>query len=100
MNGAASKITACLVGMVVGAVLVLAAGTVGATRADASSIVVAAKCQTDESIKGHPCFWDARHQGNGEGHSFRRSMNGTIVRVSHRRAHCMVRPHVPGSCPR
>ncbi len=158
---AAQRITVALLGMVVGAVMVLAAGVIGATRADAdggwktcpvsdapapltrcvwdakhsgdgasnsylvrrngeirlishrkahrllygdggigTAVAVAAKCSSDEGgIKGQSCFWDARHQGNGQGRSFKRRWDGTIKYVSHARAHCMTRLHVVGSCP-
>lgn len=98
---AAQRITVALLGMVVGAVMVLVAGVVGATNADAdtgigTAVAIAAKCSTDEGgIKHHPCF-----QGNGIGKSFKRRANGDVVYVSHRRAHCMTRTHVVGSCPK
>lgn len=34
-----------------------------------------------------PCVWDARHTGNGVGHSFFLKKNGHIVYLPHRLAH-------------
>lgn len=33
------------------------------------------------------CVWDARHMGNGTGHSYLATRKGRIVYISHRRAH-------------
>lgn len=99
----AQRITVMLLGMALGAAMVLTAATLGAARANADTEgvgVIAAQCRTDEGgIRHHPCFWDARHQGNGEGRSFKRRWNGTVKYISHARAHCMTHWHAPGTCP-
>ena len=33
------------------------------------------------------CVWDARHMGDGNGHSFIRRASGELVYVTHARAH-------------
>jgi hypothetical protein len=33
------------------------------------------------------CVWDAKHMGNGEGHSVLIRRDGTVVPITHRRAH-------------
>lgn len=42
---------------------------------------------------GWVCVWDAKHQGNGRGHSFiaksKRGEDPRIVRISHRAAHML-----------
>lgn len=55
-------------------------------------------CLTDEGDQPGPCVWDARHMGNGEGHSFFISKRDRYWRIAHARAHCMVRWHQPGTC--
>lgn len=34
-----------------------------------------------------PCVWDAKHRGNGLGHSFILRRDGRIHYINHRRAH-------------
>ena len=43
-------------------------------------------CRNDEPVGG-PCVWDARHQGNGTGKSFRVTRSGTVIFLTHREAH-------------
>ena len=50
-------------------------------------------CATDEGSDGQgsrPCVWDARHQGNGQGHSFIVRRDGRVQRISHARAHAFI----------
>lgn len=45
-------------------------------------------CETDEAeVWVAPCVWDARHQGNGIGKSFRTRQDGTVKFIKHHRAH-------------
>ena len=55
-------------------------------------------CPTDEGGMPGPCVWDARHMGNGIGTSFFVNRFDTRHVVRHKRAHCMVRWHVRGTC--
>lgn len=48
-------------------------------------------CQGEEAFNA-PCVWDARHMGNGLGHSFKAlptddREHPRIIRISHRKAH-------------
>lgn len=65
--------------------MVITAGVVF-TSADAASPSRWRACPTEDS--GRHCVWDARHRGNGLGHSFIRKWDGeTTVWISHKRAH-------------
>lgn len=44
-------------------------------------------CPTEDSFK---CVWDAKHRGNGQGHSVIKFPKGKMVKVSHKRAHRLV----------
>ena len=45
---------------------------------------------SEDACYAHRCVWDARHQGNGEGHSViltRFKGEFLVARITHRRAH-------------
>ena len=42
------------------------------------------RCKTEDSVN---CVWDAKHMGNGKGHSFKVDKNGKRVFISHKKAH-------------
>lgn len=45
---------------------------------------------SEDACYSHRCVWDARHQGNGEGHSLiltRFKGEYLVARITHRRAH-------------
>lgn len=44
-------------------------------------------CKYEDSIN---CVWDARHMGNGIGHSFWTGKHGKVHYISHRRAHHLI----------
>jgi hypothetical protein len=45
-------------------------------------------CEHDEVIeRPHPCVWDGRHDGNGEGKSLIIKRDATVIVIKHRRAH-------------
>lgn len=94
-----TRITTALAGMVVGAVLVLAAGVVGASQADATEGGgrPAPKFQPcEEGVDVGKCVWDARHMGNGKGRSYKIRWNGEQQFISHRRAHQLAYPGTIG----
>ena len=48
------------------------------------------RCTNDDGSKPvgvTHCIWDAKHQGNGEGRSFRHTKAGNIKYITHRKAH-------------
>lgn len=80
------------------AAAVVAATLTGTTgTANAERWVKWDHCAADE-VTGDQCVWDARHDGNGLGYSFLVTKHGFKKSISHRRAHCMVRLHLPGEC--
>ena len=53
-------------------------------------------CPTDEGPDGvtvRPCVWDARHAGDGAGHSFRVTRSGSLIYLTHARAHALLNHH-------
>lgn len=44
-------------------------------------------CKFEDSTN---CIWDAKHQGNGKGKSFKVSPSGKITYLTHRRAHYLL----------
>ena len=43
---------------------------------------------------GDACIWDARHQGNGFGHSFIFTERGRVIHIPHRAVHPLTAPGV------
>ena len=79
--------------MIVGAV-VLAVAAVGTVTTEAHADPVFPKglpyAPSEDGCYSYRCVWDARHQGNGEGHSLiltRHRGEYIAKRISHRRAH-------------
>lgn len=67
--------------------LILSATTV-ATQAQATGTTHPARyapCAYEDGPG--PCVWDARHRGNGEGHSFYINRRGTLFLLPHHLAH-------------
>jgi hypothetical protein len=44
-------------------------------------------CPQEDSIN---CVWDAKHEGNGKGHSFWVGKGGKVHYISHLRAHTLI----------
>lgn len=76
---------------------VLTFGIIGvgmAAKADAAPRTEFMPCATDEGPDAQRnCVWDARHQGNGLGHSFFISKSGKVTRLPHSIAHYLIHPH-------
>lgn len=48
-------------------------------------------CANDE-VQPTRCVWDARHNGNGSGHSYIQTRRGVIIFVKHAHAHRLLLP--------
>lgn len=48
-------------------------------------------CATDTNDQTN-CIWDAKHEGNGMGHSFFVRKDGTILYLDHHIAHALLHP--------
>jgi len=70
------------VGTFVGALALLAIGVLNTSDARADTMP---RCANDEPVTR--CVWDAKHQGNGIGRSFRGNRNLELKYLSHERAH-------------
>jgi hypothetical protein len=76
--------------------LVIPAPEAHAASAVARSAITLPPCAQEDSTG--PCVWDARHRGNGRGHSFVAypvpGAGRTVSYVSHRAAHDITRDGV------
>jgi hypothetical protein len=63
-----------------------ALGIANAPHSDARSLPHRA-CPAEDSIN---CVWDAKHEGNGKGHSFWVGKAGKVHFISHLRAHTLI----------
>lgn len=84
-----------VVGLLVIAVGLYALGWVvaGSAQADAPIHRNLRACLSDEGESAFPCAWDAKHMGNGQGHSFRIYRDGRVKLISDARAF-----HLLGDC--
>lgn len=79
--------------LIVGSVILLTAPRANATSQEPNrgwsdaQISKWGPCPTEDSFK---CVWDAKHRGNGQGHSVIKFPKGKMVKVSHKRAHRLV----------
>lgn len=46
-------------------------------------------CQEGTDVPGIRCVWDARHMGNGIGHSYLIRRDGSLHYITHRKAHAL-----------
>ena len=78
-------------GAVIGALFTLLSAFAGMDAADATASVEWHACKYEDGSGQKRCIWDARHMGNGEGHSLKIINGGEddarYIRISHRKAH-------------
>lgn len=85
-------LAAALVGALLGAWISPGRAYAGPDTTAPAAVVKAWKpCKYEDGSGQRRCVWDARHMGNGEGHSVKIIHGGTdsakYVRISHKRAH-------------
>lgn len=75
----------------VGLVLVLSAilGMVAPAAAEAPTFTPYPSCGDESGPEFGRCVWDARHEGNGVGHSYVNSKSGHVTYVPHWVAHSL-----------
>ena len=87
-----SKTRRSLVTLIMG-VIALGALMIAATeKAEAAPAprVEFMPCPNDEGDGNSNCVWDAKHLGNGEGHSFFVNRQGVTTRIPHHIAHYLI----------
>lgn len=70
----------------IAAVLICAVIPFAASKADAidKQVIPTQPCAAEGD---NFCIWDAKHMGNGQGHSYMAFKDGTWIRITHHWAH-------------
>lgn len=87
-------LAAALVGALLGAWISPGRAYAGPDTTTVAAVKVWKPCKYEDGSGQRRCVWDARHMGNGEGHSLIIRKGGTdavkYVRITHRKAHRLI----------